>query len=111
MQSFWFTFRDVLFFAVWLGIPLLVFFSRRNEPLNAGKRLLFSVLATWLGLILYYELIHWRVASALAASRGNESYDGTAVVSAFTLFGWVLGIVSSLPVIGMRWLLDRLQKK
>ena len=41
--------RDVLFFAIWFGIPILVFLPRMKKREDIGKRMFISTLLVWLG--------------------------------------------------------------
>lgn len=87
--------RDVLFFAIWFGFPIIVFLPRLKKPEDIGKRMVVSAFGTWALLILHLELIHRPVAFALAEARGNTSYDGAALSAAVWLFGWAFGVIST----------------
>ena len=87
--------RDVLFFGVWFGFPIIVFLPRLKKPQDIGKRMVISIILVWAGLFLHCDFIHVPVGLALAEARGNRNYDGAGYAAAITLFGWAFGLFST----------------
>lgn len=88
-------FRDVLFFAIWFGIPILAFVPRMKKREDIGKRMVISTLLVWLGLFLHCDFIHRPVGMALAEARGDKNYDGVGYAAGITTLGWLLGLIST----------------
>jgi len=87
--------RDVLFFAIWFGLPVLVFLPRMKKREDIGKRMVISTLLVWLGLFLHCDFIHRPVGMALAEARGDRGYDGVGYAAAITMFGWGFSVIST----------------
>ena len=95
MTTFMHIVRDVLFFAIWFGIPILVFLPRMKKREDIGKRMFISTLLVWLGLFLHCDFIHRPVTMALAEARGDMNYDGAGYGAAITILGWLFGIIGT----------------
>jgi hypothetical protein len=111
MTTFMPILRDILFFAIWIGFPIAVFLPRMKKPGDIGRRMVMSVLGTWVALILHHQFISSPVSFALAKERGNIGYDGVGANVLIHLFGWMFGVTSTAVVASAYVGIEYLRKK
>src|SRR5262245_36363220 len=103
--------RDVLFFAIWFGVPILVLLPRMKKREDIGKRMVISTVATWVALVLHLELVHYPVGQAIARARGETGFDGGLMAGMIPFFGWVFGLIGTVAVVCFQFVVQRVRRR
>lgn len=77
---------------------------QKKRPI--GLRILGCTILIWYLQMAVRAYLDQPVATALARARGDEMYDGVGGNVVVMVLGWVFGLMATLPLAGVAWLLD-----
>lgn len=78
-----------------ISLPILP----RLKKLRPIHRYFLAIPITWLVLVLFNDYYYLGARLQHATYRGNLTYDGTAMNSIITIFGWITPLITAIPAL------------
>jgi len=85
-------------YAIVFGIPFLILVYPRQPrwPKSIWGRFMIAIFMVWI-LIVIHRCVSLPHVIRQAEARGNPTYDRAAINVGYFFFGWLYGIIGSLP--------------